>query len=353
MKSLLLLLVLAGVAWAGPTPVFPDAKPIEGLTLKTRSFEDSSFNFRIGIPSGWGRVTARFDLKELAKSPQTLALYRSTTGSTAEIEVQVFPLQREVTAVDWLQQFAHGLGTKTLGLKVHAAPDPIPDALLERSVGKDRFIFRIAALKNGDRIFIVWCRASSKDYPNRAAQFASAVTSFTLTNPQTKRYAEPLTKTTFERPFPVTVQLPKSWTSRLLATDADLASMIYEWRVGEQVMGAIGVKLYPPSDEAPTDFIKVFDDDMRAAKVTVQPPIVDKPLKPHGARKAGLLRVYPGTRGKIGVEARLFVLQFATGWAVLTLVSPDQEINNEVLMLNRRAFDVAAIELKPIEGNKK
>lgn len=359
--TLMAILLAATGAFAAPAAradklPFPGAKTLsaklnEAFVIKKREFDDPSFNFVVAVPPEWGRVMAPFDLAKLPTAPQTLALYRSTAMPAAEIEIQVFPLGREVAAVEWLEQVVRSLGAKTLQLTTHKAPDPVPDALVERVMDGQRYIFRMAAYKNGDRVYLLSGRTTEAGYVANAEAFGAAIVAFDLTKPQAKKYAEPLRDIAVAQPFPATVRMLAAWQGDLETIYPALTTGQFEWKVGKEVMGAMAVKLYPASDEAPTAFDDVFQADLKALGVTVGAPTADTALAAAGDRLGGLLRVYPGTRAGRDVEARLYVLKYAAGWAVLTLLSPGEKANYDALVLNRRAFAVTALELQPGAAN--
>ncbi|MBI3270389.1 MAG: hypothetical protein HYZ53_15375 [Planctomycetes bacterium] len=347
-----------------PFPTDPERDLPERATIPTRYYKSTvkpadadSLSFEILIRKEWKAVQAAGDPKKAAESLVSLRLYRSAPGATpeAEIEIQHTLLSREITAENWLERFVETAGWKVIRGRTKMGPlGPVPDWLVLAEVEGKRFVFRLAAFKDGARLFLVWGRAVEADYPKLAEEFAVAMITFRPLAATGQRYAEELLEFRLPPPARGTIRYPASW---VLVEPKDqgaekIVGTMFKWGAEKELLGLMAVKVFKKTrfpDIKAEDLMRLLREDMKAdVKVTLSEPELRQPLQNQRFPGNGLVEIAQGKReGGRDVEFRGAVLENDVSFITLSLVGPSRKSSPDVWTINRRAFEVVLLEMQP------
>lgn len=237
-RTLLAILVISAIlsaAWpsncAGEEPAWdmPHLDPsasaeFEGdyLAFQHRPFDCEAFEFSLVARRllQWAGVAT--DPGQASASPAILAHGADDlrAGEPALLlNVSLFTLDHQVTALDWLTRYVERAGMRPLRahLSIYAGAQPLGEALVPEFLvragapGRER-ISRLAAFKDGRRVFLVQASCPAASYPTAARELALATLSFRLVHPTGRACAEEESRHRIDGINRLAFRFPASWT---------------------------------------------------------------------------------------------------------------------------------------------
>lgn len=342
----------------GPAVVDAAQRTQKYPTTTIRAFGDAAYTASMAVPAGWKAIEGGAKAPVAGGPPVTLSTFRHPSGPAAgELELQVARLPQEITADDWLRIAIKQLGFQTVQSRVRIGPTgPVADFLVRGQAAGGPVVFRLFALKDADRLFLLTGRASAAAYAGVAEAFAAAIVTLRPT-PSGQIYAEPLLSHTVGAPGRPTFNYFGSW--KLQTPKGDIAPGIsgamFKHFAGagagkDDLQGLLTVKVVQKAenpDLAPEDLLAFMRKDLVDAGIALDNEIGTVDFSTQALPLAGKATRAEGTRGKSPVEFRGVVLQDASAWYTLSLLGPAQTANPAAWAVNRRALEVMALNAHP------
>jgi hypothetical protein len=339
--------------------VFQDAALRQRLfpSATVKAFGDASYAVSLAVPAGWQAIDPDAKVPMPGGAPATMRLFRSPEGAAAgEIELQVSRLPQEMTANDWLDIAVAETKLTPVASRMRVGPTgPVVDRLLRAGTGPNALVVRLFAVKDGDRLYLLSCRATESRYASQAEAFALAISTFHPLRPTGNVYAEDLLHYKVGAPGRPTFGHLASW--RASAPQGDLAPGINgasfkllgpgPGNKGQQLVGLITVKVIQKAENpglSPDSLVTFMRDDLTAAGVTLGPTEGLADFRTEAMPLAGKVARAAGRRSENAVEFRGVVLQNESSWYTLSLIGPAQASNPAGFAVTRRALEVMALE---------
>lgn len=342
--------------------VFQDAALRQRLfpSATVKGFGEPSYAVSVAVPAGWQAIDPAGKAPMPGGAPATMRLFRSPEGAAGgEIELQVSRLPQEMTADDWLAIAVAEANLAPLASRMRVGPTgPVVDRLLRAGKGPGATIVRLFAMKDGDRLYLLSCRAAEDKYAARAEAFALAISTFHPLRPTGNVYAEDLLHYKVGAPGRPTFGHLASW--RASSPQGDLApginGAVFKLmgpgpnNKGQQLVGQITVKVVQKAENpglTPESLVEFMRDDLVAAGVTLGPTEGAADFRTEAMTQPGKVARAAGRRGENAVEFRGVVLQNESSWYTLSLIGPAQASNPAGFAVTRRALEVMALEAHP------
>jgi hypothetical protein len=305
---------------------------------------DPRYHFSIVLPRGWRVDTAA----PVAPSPddpvQVPATFVVARGLRTRAEILLFHLARDVAPADWLDILLDQRGEQVLARREAASPGGLcADVLTRFTAGRGGFVSRWTALKTGPTLFVVHCSAPAAEYPQRAVDFATAVTELRLLHPSSWLFAEPMHRLTLPIPSDLAILLPKSWSLRRDdGANTRAVSFSATNFVGDERVGWITLAGVARSGESSAEsLVANYLCELRRNRVGIHrvPLAAAEACAPFDGVWRGSAE---GLRFGEHVDVRVFVGRCEGGWLLVAGFGPARSANARVWAINRRAFDIAA-----------
>jgi hypothetical protein len=321
-----------------------DAPPQEWLA------ED--WHFRMKVPRACTMVpgsTNPPDLDEL----RLLARFERHKPS-AEIAVLGALINREVDALDWLEQ-SSALKSKRI---VAVAEVPHQGAQADVEVtwknGTGDHAGRYYATKAGPRLFVVACTSGRDDQADLAAEFGAVIDTFEPCQEPTARYSEPMGRQGGETPIEWQLALPASWIVEIGSSSEEADSFQAENLrtppgCPPEMVGKLAFAVLARSaGETPREIATLYLDAVSDHGLTLGSETVSAEPASEPFTQSWCL-VAPVRRDDLPGELRCRVLCHPRVWVLAGVLGLTREDDVDAWMQNKRVLDVmmSTLRLKP------
>ena len=314
-------------------------------TWKYDLCQDSRSHFFISIPDTWYVSDAYTNSGENTNPNASLATFKESNSSATEIEVIEEKLQREISPEHWLNFLIEKLERRILFSRVYEQQiGNILDCLVEDEEGK--WVYRMFALKNEDRILLVEARGKRDDYIERnlSEVFFMAVANFTIINPSDWALSEPAKTYSRQIPGDFCLIYPKSWTLREIqgCNQSDIRHLELHNLVDDNAIGKVDFSVYKKDLEV--DCYGILDLDLEGMKAHgVQIPKLDLKEIDIDAFKNSWGTKFYIEKGKditTDVEVEITIGSNSDAWYVIKLLTPTRDNLPDIWSINQTAYEI-------------
>ena len=353
-------------------PYHPDQLRDLFIRVAVDTAPDSRWHYRIAVPVA---TRMRPNIGRVAPTPQaplqSLGLFYRE-DAPIDLEVIGVLLGREIDPAHWLEMYLDFNRLDVVAMKkLPLGGGLVGDAVCEWTADGRPFAGRFVALKFGDRLYVVCCRASRETYASCADDFFVSLTQFGVVDDSPGLCAEPVLKVSAAAPVSWRVYVPQSWTvtpdgpsgfqAALSAPSPQEPFVASCWSPfpgapapaapatpsPETYMGKMAVTLAPlaagPTVEASR---QAALETFREAGLEFDREDFEEEA-PQGPLEESSLLVAPARLGgRPGVELRCRVGLARGLWFVAGVVGPSRSVNPFAWMQNKRTLDVVTGSLQ-------
>ena len=310
------------------------------------------WHFRMSVPRACTMVPGSTKPPELDELRLLVRFERDKPA--AEIAVLGALLDREVDALDWLEQ-SSALKSKQI-VSVGEVPRQGAQAHVEVTwkSGKGDHAGRYFATKAGPRLFVVACSSARHDREQLAGEFGAAIATFEPCHEPTARYSEPMDRHGGETPVPWQLALPSSWILEMGSSSDEADSFQAEnlralpGSPAEMVGKLAFAVLARSAGETPREIATLYLDAVAAHGLTIGAETVSaEPASKPFTQSWSLIA--PVRRDGLPGELRCRVLCHPRVWVLAGVLGLTREDDVDAWMQNKRVLDVmmSTLRLKP------
>lgn len=321
------------------------------MRLNHRLSPDPRYHFSTLVTRDWKAVVIPRQAPDREQPVASVGLLRRVVPPTAEIEVVAALLPREVHPSDWLELWLADLPCEVVDKRFAESPGgEVGEFLSVGGSAGERYVFRTSAVKDGNCLFAIQCRADERDYAAVQEEFLIAIANFLPINPTGQRYAEPLALYRFEHPVAGGFRFPSSWEPANAGEvpPGSLSVTLRNRAAGEsRVAGQFNLLAIPRADaDDEAGLLADYVDSLAGAGVTVERPSLERDGEPRiGHAEATWSSVLGARRNGVPMELRCCAAEHTSAWLLLTMLGPDRSGERDAQVINRRAFDIAVESL--------
>jgi hypothetical protein len=184
---------------------------------------DRNYHFSMLLNKGWKMNPAMVQIPNPKDNSGKIALFENQSAPATNIKVLASLIPREVNPSDWLELWLDNNDCNIIDARVFPTDYGKIGDYLAVTYGKDsNTIVRALAIKDGNRVFAMIASANEKDYDEATAEdFLMAVSSFKLSYPIKKIFAEEMEEIVILKPSKAKFLFPASWTKKADQYNAD------------------------------------------------------------------------------------------------------------------------------------
>ena len=350
---LFILLVFTGVMTACAKEEQPPTKTKQTLLTNVKSAKqdieksylhynlkkgyESTYQFTLMLPKTW-KVVPEVAQYPTGKNLKLLAkMVDSQNIQGANITVWSALLTHEIHPADWLESWLKGQKYQVLNSRrIPADYGYVGDFLAQ----KEGYIFRLLALKDGNRLFLLKAKTNIKTYKQYEESFLLAIQSFQLLNPNKEIYAELFKQYATKKPYKIALRYPTSWKYRAEEDDLEILSFTLINQKDKVMLGHINTVLAPASlNIKPIDMLQTWIDKMKANNIIAENTIDHAKTK---KLKQGKITTWKSKaiRDNASIELNNSIIEHDKGLLMFGLISPSKARNHKTWAANQRAYEI-------------
>ncbi|RLB61359.1 MAG: hypothetical protein DRI90_11575 [Deltaproteobacteria bacterium] len=310
------------------------------------------WHFRVSVPRACTMVPGSTNPPALDEL-RLLARFERRKPS-AEIAVLGALLDREVDALDWLEQSSALKCKQIVAVAEVARQGAQADVEVTWKNGKGDHAGRYYATKAGPRLFVLACSGAPDDQAQLADDFAAVIDTFEPCLEPTARYSEPMRRHGGETPIPWQLTLPVSWILEIGSSSEEADSFQAEnlrrtsGGSAEMVGKLAFAVLARSAGETPREVATLYLDAVKDHGLTMGPETVNAEPAAEPFSQSWCL-VAPVLRDDLPGELRCRVLCHPRVWVLAGVLGLTREDDVDAWMQNKRVLDLmmSTLRLKP------
>lgn len=256
------------------------------------------------------------------------------------LEIQVTSLERDISAGHWLQAYMEEVNYEPLAIvdvsKIFA------DSLAEFVIEGRKFIGRFSASIRGNLLFLVSALSFKESYDALAEMFGVSIASFQATAVPPRLTVESRVSASVDGI--VHFEYPASWQSRVVSPSPHgKAAVDLIGTLGDALTGIIRVKTVRKSlASGPEQLISASLAEFEEAGIQSIEKQAENNVPISGNKFSnGMVKIYSGiTSAGLPQEIWVVVMENAHVHCVISMVTPDRNLEFAVWAVNRRALDI-------------
>ncbi len=318
---------------------------------------DSQWHFRVAVDRNAAMEPGDGGVPERGEDALRLAYFVAQKPRRIEVDVYGVHLPYEVDAADWLDVFIESAELKVLSyVRRRWQSGVTADAVVSWIEDGAHRMGRLAAVKFGYRLMLVWAYCGAADYGAAAQDMAVTIETLRMVEEEPAGMVEAIRWAAQTSPVVWKMPIPESWQvdSRPGNQKATTFTAVLrlpeapDKQVGMMNGAVLNAETFASEEDA---FVGAADGIAAIGLDCTKATFVAEPESPPGFISSWLLR-FDEHDGAIEVRARL--MRHARCWVLLVVVSPGRRAFVAAWMQCGRALDVATLLMEitePLEAS--